>query len=65
MFSGIRGRPACDFPFQNNWKLLRCQPIRVSGLTMTKASFQLHRRDHRIREKQAESFNRLGRTCLY
>jgi hypothetical protein len=26
-------------PFQNNWKPLRCQPIRVSGLTMTKASF--------------------------
>ena len=64
MFSGIRGRPACDFPFQNNWKLLRCQPIRVSGLTMTKASFQLHRRDQRIREKRAESFNRLGWTCL-
>src|SRR5439155_6253254 len=51
-------------PFQNNWKLLRCQPIRVSGLTMTKASFQLHSRDQRIREKRAESFNRLGWTCL-
>ena len=41
MFSGIRGRPACDFHFQNNWKPLRCQPISVSGLTTTKASFQL------------------------
>jgi hypothetical protein len=43
---------------------LRCQPIRVSGLTMTKASFQLHNRDQRIKEKRAESFNRLGWTCL-
>src|SRR6516225_9004165 len=42
MFSGIRGRPACDLHFQNNLKPLRCQPIKVSGLTMTKASF--HRR---------------------
>jgi hypothetical protein len=50
MFSGIRGRPACDFHFRNNWKPLRCQPIRVSGLTMTKASFQLHKRDQGIRE---------------
>src|SRR6516165_8527390 len=33
MFSGIRGRPACDFHFQNNLKPLRCQPIKVSGLT--------------------------------
>jgi len=31
MFSGIHGRPACDFPFHNNWKPLRCQPIRVLG----------------------------------
>ena len=38
MLSGIRGRPACDFPFQNNLKPLRCQPIKVSGLTITKAS---------------------------
>src|SRR4029077_5449252 len=49
-------------PFQNNWKPLRCQPIRVSGLTMTKASFQWHRRDQTMREKRAESFNRLGWT---
>ena len=47
MFSGIRGRPACDFPFQNNLKPLRCQPIRISGLTMTKASFQSQRRDQK------------------
>ena len=32
------------------------------GLTMTKASFQLHKRDQRIREKRVESFNRLGWT---
>ena len=49
MLSGSRGRPACDFPFQNDWKPSRCQPIRVSGLTMTKASFQSQRRDQRIR----------------
>jgi hypothetical protein len=28
-------------PFPEHWKPLRCQPIRVSGLTITKASFQL------------------------
>src|ERR1700730_8550762 len=38
--------------------------VSVSGLTMTKASFQLHKRDQRMREKRAESFNRLGWTCL-
>ena len=54
-FSGIRGRPACDFHFQNNLKPLRCQPIRVSGLTMTKASFQLQKRDQRIRERNGRS----------
>jgi hypothetical protein len=27
---------------------------------MTKAAFQLHRGDQRMREKRAESFNRLG-----
>jgi hypothetical protein len=66
MFSGIRGRPACDFHFQNNLKPLRCQPIKVSGLTITntKASFQLQRRDQRMRPTRAESFNRLGWTCL-
>src|SRR5215470_4313294 len=60
MFSGIRGRPACDFHFHNNLKPLRCQPIKVSGLTMTKASFQSQRRDQRMRQTRAESFNRLG-----
>jgi hypothetical protein len=50
MFSGIRGRPACDFHFQNNLKPLRCHPISVSGLTITKDSFQLHRRHKRLRE---------------
>jgi hypothetical protein len=40
MFSGSRGRPACDFHFQDNLKPLRCQLISVSSLTMTKASFR-------------------------
>src|SRR6516225_9016203 len=53
MFSGIRGRPACNFHFQNNLKPLRCQPIKVSGLTMTKASFQSQRRDQRMRQTRA------------
>jgi hypothetical protein len=43
------GRLACDFPFQNNLKPLRCRPISVSGLTITKASFQLQRRDQTMR----------------
>jgi len=60
MFSGIRGRPACDFHFQNNLKPLRCQPIKVSGLTMTKASFQSQRRDQRMRQTRAESFRFLS-----
>ena len=55
-----KSRPACDFHFQNNLKPLRCHPISVSGLTITKASFQSQKRDKRMREKRAESFNRLG-----
>ncbi len=27
MFSGRRGRPTCDFHFQNSLKPLRCQPM--------------------------------------
>ena len=50
--------------FPKQLEPLRCQLISVSGLTMTKASFQSQRRDQRIREKRAESFNRLGWTCL-
>ncbi len=38
--AGRRGRPTRDFHFQNSLKPLRCQPIRVSGLTITKALFQ-------------------------
>jgi 3-oxoadipate enol-lactonase len=38
--------------------------ISVSGLTVIKASFQLQSRDQRMREKRAESFNRLGWACL-
>jgi hypothetical protein len=40
IFSGRRGRPTRDFQFQNSWKPLRCQPMSVSGLTITKALFQ-------------------------
>ena len=40
MFSGRRGRPTRDFHFQNSLKPLRCQPIRVYGLTITNALFQ-------------------------
>jgi hypothetical protein len=40
MFSARRGRPTPAFYFQNSLKPLRCQPIRVSGLTITKALFQ-------------------------
>jgi hypothetical protein len=40
MFSGRRGRPTRDFHFQNSWKPLRCQPMSVSGPTITKALFQ-------------------------
>jgi putative transposase len=31
---------------------------------LLQASFQLHKRDQRMRENRAESFNRLGWTCL-
>ena len=41
MFSGSRGRPACDFHFQNNLKPLRCQPIKVSGLTIHQGLFPI------------------------
>src|SRR5215469_4075011 len=69
MFSGIRGRPACDFHFQNNLKPLRCQPIKVSGLTMTKASFQSQRRDKARPEDETDTggvvqSSRLGLSLL-
>jgi hypothetical protein len=40
--SGIRGLPNRDFHRQNSLNPLRCQPMRVSGLTIIRAAFQLH-----------------------
>ena len=39
-FSGIRGLPNRDFRRQNILNPLRCQPIRVSGLTIISAALQ-------------------------
>src|SRR6516225_8954328 len=50
-------------PFPKQLETLASQPIKVSGLTMTKASFQSQRRDQRMRQTRAESFNRLGWAC--
>ena len=61
MFLGSFGLPGRDFIFQNILKSRRCQPIRVSGLTITKADFQLQNLDQRTRLKRAPSVNRLGR----
>jgi len=46
-----------NLAFRQEWAR---KPIRVSGLTIIKASFQLQNRDQRMREKRGESFNRLG-----
>src|SRR6516165_12509215 len=40
MFLGRFGLPGRDFSFQNRLKARRCHPIKVSGLTITKADFQ-------------------------
>jgi hypothetical protein len=36
----LRKQLACYEEIQSSWKPLRCQPIRVSGLTITNAFFQ-------------------------
>jgi len=58
------GPASLRLPFPKQLETLAMPAYQVSGLMMTKASFQLDRRDQRIREKRAESFNRLGWTCL-
>jgi hypothetical protein len=59
--AGMRGRPGRDFHFQKSLNALRCQPIRVSGLTMTRALLQSQNRDHTSRLKRAASVRRRGR----
>ena len=36
---GIRGRPGRDFQRQNSRNPARCHPMKVCGVTFTKASF--------------------------
>ncbi len=57
----VRGRPGfpCqDFHFHNRLNPWRCQPMTVSGLTMTRASFQ---RGHR-RERKSQNTRSSGRS---
>src|ERR1700737_3777698 len=63
IFPGSRGLPTRHFPFQNRLNPLPCQPIRVSGLTITNASFQSNSRDQKTRENRAERVSRRGPTC--
>src|SRR5580700_9137780 len=41
---GIRGRPDWHFRGQKNWKPLRCQPMKVLGVTTVSALRQLNQR---------------------
>src|SRR5262249_41969983 len=61
MSFGSRGLPARDRQLQNSLKPLRCQRIRVSGLTITRASFQSNSRDQNTRDSRAASFSLRGR----
>ena len=65
MFLGSFGLPGRDFSFQNSLKARRCHPIKVSGLTITKADFQSSQSlDQKTRLRRAASVNRLGRMRL-
>jgi len=54
------GRPGRDLQPQNRWKPLRYQPIRASGLTITRALLQSNRRDHNTRLQRAASVSSWG-----
>jgi hypothetical protein len=54
--AGIRGRPrGRDFHFQKRRNPLRCQRIKVSGLTIVRASRQSKKRDSRANVKRTPS----------
>src|SRR5215471_8972639 len=57
---GIRGRPRRDFHRHHSLNPLRCQPMRVSGLTIIKASLQGKNRDHKTKEKRAAAVSLRG-----
>jgi hypothetical protein len=61
MFLGSFGLPGRDFIFQNSLKSRRCQPISVSGLTITKANRQSQNFDQSTRLMRAASVSRLDR----
>ena len=54
-------RPGRDFHFQNNRNALRCQPIRVAGLTTGTADLQAKKRDQKTNPSRAPLVSRLGR----
>jgi len=54
------GRPERALQRQNHWKPLRCQPIRVSGLTITRALLHSNRREHNTRVQRAASVSGWG-----
>jgi len=51
---GIRGRPAWHVLRQNSWERLRCQPMKVLGVTTVNALRQLNQRLSNIRVSCAE-----------
>ena len=50
---GIRGRPDWHFLRQKSWKPLRCQPMKVLGVTTVSALLQLNQRLSHRRVKRA------------
>jgi hypothetical protein len=56
MFSGSRGRPACDFHFQNIWKPWRLPADQHLGFDDCQGIFPIARVSQRMGKKGAESF---------
>ena len=62
-WTGARGRPrGRDFHFQNKRNPLRCQRIKVLGLTMVRAVLQSNKRDSRASVKRMASVASRGFT---
>ena len=58
---GRPGFPRCDFHVQKSLNPLRCQPMTVSGLTITRAWRQPGHRQDRMTQKTLSAFRSNGR----
>lgn len=57
---GTGGLPRRDFQRQKSLKPFRCQPVRVSGLTIMRALFQSNSQDHNTKLNRAASVSGCG-----